>query len=37
MRNVLAIARREIVAYFTSPTAYVVLAAFLGVIGYFFP
>jgi len=37
MRNVLAIARREILAYFTSPIAYVVLAAFLGVIGYFFP
>jgi len=37
MRNVLAITRREIVAYFSSPIAYVVLAAFLGVIGYFFP
>lgn len=37
MRNVLAIARREIIAYFASPIAYVVLAAFLGVIGYFFP
>ncbi len=36
MRNTLAIARREIQAYFVSPIAYVVAAAFLAIMGYFF-
>ncbi|MBI4320443.1 MAG: ABC transporter permease subunit [Chloroflexi bacterium] len=36
MRNVLTVAEREIKAYFASPVAYVVIAAFLVVTGYFF-
>lgn len=36
MRNALIIARRELYAYFGSPVAYVVTAAFLAVAGYFF-
>ncbi len=36
MRNTLTIARREIQAYFVSPIAYVVAAAFLAIMGYFF-
>lgn len=36
MRNTLTIARREIQAYFASPIAYVVAAAFLAIMGYFF-
>lgn len=36
MRNALAIARRELQAYFVSPIAYVVTAAFLLVSGYLF-
>jgi ABC-2 type transport system permease protein len=36
MRNVLTIAGRELRSYFTSPVAYVLLAAFLALAGYFF-
>lgn len=36
MRNVLAIAGRELRSYFGSPVAYVLLAAYLGLAGYFF-
>ena len=36
MRNMLAIARRELGAYFASPIAYLVTAGFLAVSGYFF-
>lgn len=36
MKNTLTIARREIQAYFVSPIAYVVAAAFLAIMGYFF-
>jgi ABC-2 type transport system permease protein len=36
MRNVAAIAQRELKAYFASPIAYVVTAAFLVVAGFFF-
>ena len=36
MRNVLTIAGREIRSYFSSPVAYVLLAAFLALAGYFF-
>jgi ABC-2 type transport system permease protein len=36
MRNVWAIARRELGAYFVSPIAYLVGAAFLAMMGFFF-
>ena len=36
MRNVFTIAGREVRSYFSSPVAYVLLAAFLGLAGYFF-
>jgi ABC-2 type transport system permease protein len=36
VRNVLAVAKREIRAYFTSPLAYVVIGMFLLISGYFF-
>jgi gliding motility-associated transport system permease protein len=36
MRNVLAIAGKELRSYFTSPVAYVLLAAYLALAGYFF-
>lgn len=36
MRNVLTIAQRELVAYFTSPMAYVAMLFFLGVCGLIF-
>ena len=36
MRNVLTIAGREIRSYFSSPVAYVLLAAYLALAGYFF-
>jgi ABC-2 type transport system permease protein len=36
MHNTLAIAKRELVAYFTSPVAYVVSAAFLVIMGLLF-
>jgi ABC-2 type transport system permease protein len=36
VRNVLTIAGREIRSYFSSPVAYVLLAAFLALAGYFF-
>jgi ABC-2 type transport system permease protein len=36
MTNVWAVARREIQAYFASPIAYVVLASFIFLYGYFF-
>ena len=36
MRNVLTIAGREIRSYFSSPVAYVLLATFLALAGYFF-
>ena len=36
MRNIIAIARRELGAYFASPIAYAVLAMFALVFGYFF-
>jgi ABC-2 type transport system permease protein len=36
MRNVLTIAGREVRSYFSSPVAYVILAAYLALAGYFF-
>jgi ABC-2 type transport system permease protein len=36
VRNVLTIAGREVRSYFSSPVAYVLLAAFLALAGYFF-
>jgi ABC-2 type transport system permease protein len=36
MRNVLTIAGRELRSYFSSPVAYVLLAVFLALAGYFF-
>jgi ABC-2 type transport system permease protein len=36
MRNVFTIAGREVRSYFSSPVAYVLLAAFLALAGYFF-
>ena len=36
MHNTLAIAKRELVSYFTSPVAYVVTAAFLVIMGLLF-
>lgn len=36
MRNVFTIAGREVRSYFSSPVAYVLLAAYLGLAGYFF-
>ncbi len=36
MRNMLIIARRELGAFFASPIAYLVTAAFLAIAGYFF-
>jgi ABC-2 type transport system permease protein len=36
VRNVLAIAGRELRSYFASPVAYVLLAAYLALAGYFF-
>jgi ABC-2 type transport system permease protein len=36
MRNAITIARRELNAYFISPVAYVVIAGFLVIAGYFF-
>jgi ABC-2 type transport system permease protein len=36
VRNVLTIAGREVRSYFTSPVAYVLLAAYLALAGYFF-
>jgi ABC-2 type transport system permease protein len=36
MHNTLAIAKRELIAYFTSPVAYVVTAAFLVIMGLLF-
>ena len=36
MRNLYAVLRRELRAYFHSPLAYVIIAAFLVLSGYFF-
>ena len=36
MRKTLAIVRRELIAYFSSPLAYIVLTAFLLMQGYIF-
>lgn len=36
MRNVLAVARREVAAYFDSPVAYIVLVSFLAVAGWMY-
>ena len=36
MRSSLAIAWKEIQAYFTSPTAYIVALIFVGIVGFFF-
>ncbi len=36
MRNISAIAKREIKAYFSSPIAYVVIAVFVLLVGFFF-
>src|SRR5499427_2438073 len=36
MRNVLTIAGREVRSYFSSPVAYVLLAVYLALAGYFF-
>ena len=35
MRNILAIAHREFVSYFTSPLAYLAVPVFLGLVGFF--
>src|SRR5947207_2886790 len=36
MRNVLTIAGKELRSYFSSPVAYVLIAAYLALAGYFF-
>ena len=36
MKNVIAIAQRELKSYFVSPIAYVVMMIFLVLVGYFF-
>ena len=36
MRNILAIIHRELKAYFASPIAYIVLAIFILVTGFYF-
>src|SRR4030042_4080503 len=36
MRNIWTIAKKEIKTYFTSPIAYVVIAVFLVLVGFFF-
>jgi ABC-2 type transport system permease protein len=36
MRNMIYVAHRELRAYFASPIAYVVIAAFLAIMGFFF-
>lgn len=36
MRNIWTIARRDFRAYFTSPIAYIVIAGFLGIMGWMF-
>jgi ABC-2 type transport system permease protein len=36
MRNILAVCKRELKTYFTSPIAYVVLGIFLALAGYLF-
>ena len=36
MRSLLLVARREFIAYWTSPVAYVVLAVFMLLSGFFF-
>jgi len=36
MAKILAIVRRELIAYFSSPLAYIVLTAFLLMQGYIF-
>src|SRR3972149_5583479 len=36
MRNILALTQKELRSYFASPIAYVIIAAFLIIAGYFF-
>jgi ABC-2 type transport system permease protein len=36
MKNVWSIAKKELQAYFSSPIAYVVIAVFLLLVGFFF-
>src|SRR5688572_21585360 len=36
MRNVLTIASRDFKSFFTSPVAYIIMAAFLGIMGWMF-
>ena len=36
MRNIVAIARKELATYFASPIAYAVIAMFALIFGYFF-
>src|SRR5271156_390250 len=36
MRNIWTVARRDFKAYFTSPIAYIVIAGFMGIMGWMF-
>ena len=36
MNNILTIFKKEMKSYFSSPVAYIVLAVFLGITGWFF-
>ena len=36
MQNIITIARKELVSYFTSPVAYIVMMVFLGITGWYF-
>jgi ABC-2 type transport system permease protein len=36
MKNIWTLAKKEVRAYFSSPIAYVVIAGFLLLVGYFF-
>ena len=36
MKNIWTVTKREIQSYFTSPIAYVILAVFVTIAGYFF-
>lgn len=36
MKNILTIARKELVSYFTTPVAYIIIMVFLGITGWYF-
>lgn len=36
MHNILTIAKKELVSYFTSPVAYIIMMVFLGITGWYF-